>query len=100
MTTAFKCLRNHYMAITALSGVVLITMGLLLFTGELAQLNIKAQEAPRLPGHQHLQVDLTPGQRQPRRHRPPGMPAHHRCHFVRTPGLARDDHVTSVTFSV
>jgi cytochrome c-type biogenesis protein len=45
MTTAFKFLRNHYMAITALSGVVLITMGLLLFTGELAQLNIKAQEA-------------------------------------------------------
>ena len=45
MTTAFKFLRNHYLAITALSGVVLITMGLLLFTGELAQLNIKAQEA-------------------------------------------------------
>ena len=45
MTAAFKFLRNHYMAITALSGVVLITMGLLLFTGELAQLNIKAQEA-------------------------------------------------------
>ena len=60
MTTAFKFLRNHYLAITALSGVVLITMGLLLFTGELAQLNIKAQEAPRLPGHQHLQVDLGP----------------------------------------
>ena len=45
MTTAFKWLRNHYLAITALSGVVLITMGLLLFTGELAQVNIKAQEA-------------------------------------------------------
>ena len=44
MTTAFKLLRNHYLAITALSGAVLITMGLLLFTGELAQLNIKAQE--------------------------------------------------------
>ena len=45
MTTAFKFLRNHYLAITALSGVVLITMGFLLFTGELAELNIRAQEA-------------------------------------------------------
>jgi cytochrome c-type biogenesis protein len=44
MTSAFAFLRNHYLAITALSGVVLITMGLLLFTGELTQLNIKAQE--------------------------------------------------------
>ena len=44
MTSAFGFLRNHYLAITALSGVVLITMGLLLFTGELTQLNIKAQE--------------------------------------------------------
>ncbi len=44
MTSAFAFLRNHYLAITALSGVVLITMGLLLFTGELKQLNIKAQE--------------------------------------------------------
>ncbi len=45
MTAAFKFLRNHYLAITALSGIVLITMGILLFTGELAQLNIRAQEA-------------------------------------------------------
>jgi cytochrome c-type biogenesis protein len=44
MTTAFAWLRNHYLVITALSGVVLITMGLMLFTGELANLNIKAQE--------------------------------------------------------
>jgi cytochrome c-type biogenesis protein len=44
MTTAFAFLRNHYLAITALSGVILITMGVLLFTGELKQLNIQAQE--------------------------------------------------------
>jgi cytochrome c-type biogenesis protein len=43
MTTAFRWLRNHYMIITALSGIILIVMGLMLFTGELTQLNIKAQ---------------------------------------------------------
>jgi cytochrome c-type biogenesis protein len=43
MTTAFRWLRNHYLIITAVSGVILIGMGLLLFTGELQQLNIKAQ---------------------------------------------------------
>ena len=43
MTTAFRWLRNHYMIITAVSGMILIVMGLLLFTGELQQLNIKAQ---------------------------------------------------------
>ena len=35
MTTAFRWLRDHYLVITALSGVILIAMGLLLFTGEL-----------------------------------------------------------------
>ena len=44
-TAAFRVLRDHYLLITALSGVILITMGLLLFTGELQQINIKAQEA-------------------------------------------------------
>lgn len=44
MTTAFAWLRNHYLIITALSGLILITMGVMLFTGELANLNIKAQE--------------------------------------------------------
>jgi cytochrome c-type biogenesis protein len=44
MTAAFGWLRNHYLAITAISGVILITMGLMLFTGELKQINIKAQE--------------------------------------------------------
>jgi cytochrome c-type biogenesis protein len=44
MTAAFAFLRNHYLVITAISGVILITMGVLLFTGELKQLNIQAQE--------------------------------------------------------
>jgi cytochrome c-type biogenesis protein len=45
MTTAFRWLRDRYLVITAISGVVLITMGILLFTGELARLNIEAQNA-------------------------------------------------------
>ncbi|HEX4691083.1 MAG TPA: cytochrome c biogenesis protein CcdA [Solirubrobacteraceae bacterium] len=45
MTTAFRWLRDHYAVITALSGLVLIAMGLLLLTGELTQLNLKAQDA-------------------------------------------------------
>jgi cytochrome c-type biogenesis protein len=44
-TAAFRWLRDHYLVITALSGVVLIVMGVLLFTGELTELNIKAQQA-------------------------------------------------------
>ena len=44
-TTAFRWLRNRYLIVTAVSGVILITMGVLLFTGELTQLNIEAQQA-------------------------------------------------------
>jgi cytochrome c-type biogenesis protein len=45
MTAAFRWLRDRYLIITALSGVVLIAMGVLLLTGELAQLNLQAQDA-------------------------------------------------------
>jgi cytochrome c-type biogenesis protein len=45
MTAAFRFLRNHYLVITALSGLVLIAMGVLLLTGELTTLNLKAQDA-------------------------------------------------------
>jgi cytochrome c-type biogenesis protein len=44
-TSAFRWLRDRYLIITAVSGIVLITMGVLLFTGELTQLNIEAQQA-------------------------------------------------------
>jgi cytochrome c-type biogenesis protein len=44
-TAASRWLRDRYLIVTAVSGVVLITMGVLLFTGELTQLNIEAQQA-------------------------------------------------------
>ena len=75
MTTAFKFLRNHYLAITALSGVVLITMGLLLFTGELDQLDIQAQEALDSLGLNIFQSSRAPG-RQSRARAPGGSASH------------------------
>jgi len=41
----FKFFRNHFRAITLVSGVVLIVMGVLLYTNELTRLNIEAQQA-------------------------------------------------------
>jgi cytochrome c-type biogenesis protein len=38
----FKFFRDHYMAITLVSGVILIAMGVLLFTNELTRLNSEA----------------------------------------------------------
>ena len=43
-TTAFRWLRNHYVVITAVSGAVLIGMGILILTGELTSLNTEAQK--------------------------------------------------------
>lgn len=42
-TTAFRWLRRHYVVITAISGAVLIGMGVLMVTGELTRLNAEAQ---------------------------------------------------------
>ena len=44
-TAAFRWLRDRYLIITAVSGAVLIAMGVLLFTGELTSLNGEAQKA-------------------------------------------------------
>jgi cytochrome c-type biogenesis protein len=44
-TSAFRWLRDRYLIVTAVSGLVLVAMGVLLFTGELTQLNIEAQQA-------------------------------------------------------
>ena len=44
-TTTFSWLRDRWTIVTALSGVVLIAMGVLLLTGELTRLNIEAQQA-------------------------------------------------------
>lgn len=43
MTTAFAVIKRHYREIMALGGVVLIAMGVLVYTGELFRLNIEAQ---------------------------------------------------------
>jgi cytochrome c-type biogenesis protein len=45
MTAAFRWLRSRYLIITALSGVVLVAMGVLLLSGELTRLNLEAQSA-------------------------------------------------------
>ena len=43
MTTAFAVVKRHYQAIVAAGGMILIAMGILIWTGELFQLNIEAQ---------------------------------------------------------
>jgi cytochrome c-type biogenesis protein len=44
-TTAFRWIRDRYLVVTAVSGCVLIVMGVLILTGELTQLNVEAQRA-------------------------------------------------------
>jgi cytochrome c-type biogenesis protein len=44
-TSAFRWLRDRWTIVTAVSGVVLIGMGVLLLTGELTRLNGEAQQA-------------------------------------------------------
>ena len=43
MTTAFAVVKRHYQAIIAVGGVILIGMGILIWTGELFQLNREAE---------------------------------------------------------
>jgi cytochrome c-type biogenesis protein len=43
-THLFRWMRDRYVIITAVSGAVLIFMGILIFTGEMATLNQKAQD--------------------------------------------------------
>jgi cytochrome c-type biogenesis protein len=43
-TTTFRWLRDHYVIVTAVSGAVLIAMGVLLLTNELQWLNSEAQK--------------------------------------------------------
>ena len=44
MTTAFSFVKRHYAAIMAFGGVVLVVMGVLVFTGELTRLNVEIQQ--------------------------------------------------------
>lgn len=53
-TTAFRWLRDHYALVTAISGVILIGMGLLLLTGQLTDLNIEARKLLRSIGLDNL----------------------------------------------
>jgi cytochrome c-type biogenesis protein len=48
MTTAFAAVKRHYQAIVAAGGLILIAMGVLIWTDQLTQLNIEAQR--RLSG--------------------------------------------------
>jgi len=43
MTTAFAVVKRHYQAIVATGGVILIAMGVLIWTDQLTELNIEAQ---------------------------------------------------------
>jgi cytochrome c-type biogenesis protein len=43
MTTAFAAVKRHYRGIMAAGGAVLVAMGVLIWTGELFQLNVEAQ---------------------------------------------------------
>jgi cytochrome c-type biogenesis protein len=42
-TSVFRWLRDRYVTITAVSGLILIAMGVLIFTGEMTDLNVEAQ---------------------------------------------------------
>jgi cytochrome c-type biogenesis protein len=44
-TSAFRWLRDRYVVVTAISGAVLVAMGVLLLSGELTRLNLEAQKA-------------------------------------------------------
>ena len=50
MTTAFAFVRRHYGAVIGIGGAVLITMGVLIWTGEFFRLNIEAQNLLRKLG--------------------------------------------------
>jgi cytochrome c-type biogenesis protein len=43
MTTAFAVVKRHYQAIVAVGGLVLIAMGILIWTGQLTAMNAEAQ---------------------------------------------------------
>ncbi|MEA2242082.1 MAG: cytochrome c-type biosis protein, partial [Solirubrobacteraceae bacterium] len=43
MTTVFAAVKRHYGVIVATGGAILVVMGVLIWTGELTQLNIEAQ---------------------------------------------------------
>jgi cytochrome c-type biogenesis protein len=49
-TTAFRWIRDRYLIVTAVSGIVLVAMGILILSGELTRLNVQAQHALKSVG--------------------------------------------------
>ena len=49
-TNAFRWIRDHYLIVTAVSGIVLVAMGILILSGELTRLNVQAQHALKSVG--------------------------------------------------
>jgi len=49
-TTAFRWIRDRYLIVTAISGVILVAMGILILSGELTRLNVQAQHALKSVG--------------------------------------------------
>lgn len=45
MTSAFAVVKRHYRTLMAAGGLVLVAMGVLIWTGEIVRLNIEAQRA-------------------------------------------------------
>ncbi len=43
-TGTWRWLREHYLAVTCISGAILIVMGILILTGEITRLNVEAQK--------------------------------------------------------
>ena len=59
MTTAFTVVKRHYQLIVAVGGVILIAMGILIWTGELTRLNIEAQSWLSELGPRLLELSLS-----------------------------------------
>ncbi len=55
MTTAFAVVKRHYAAIMAIGGVILIAMGVLIWTGESRADQRRRPALPQRPRHQLLQ---------------------------------------------
>ena len=58
MTTAFAVVKRHYQAIVATGGLILIAMGVLIWTDQLTQLNAEAQSLAQRPRPRFLEQRL------------------------------------------
>ena len=58
MTTAFAVVKRHYQLIVAVGGVILIAMGVLIWTGELDPAQQRSPELGRKPRPRLLELRL------------------------------------------